>query len=379
VTEMQGAIITNPGIEAVSGKEIKELIGADCKIGRSVVTFEVRDIEELCTLCYCSQSAVKVLHLLFAGTVNGIDGSCDAVKRLDLSAWLGGRSFVVRSRIVDNEEIDTLESERLIGEVIYEKYHAKVDLEHADIPFFAYFIGNELYFGVDFAGFDMSKRTYRIFALSDSVKATVAYALVRLSGYKAGMSLLDPFVQSGTVVIEAALFASRKPVNFYSKDRFAFLRFSQLKDFDFGRFFEKHDGQAADVKGITASGSQQRHVKSAEKNAKVAGLNKQISFTRMDVEWLDTKFDKESVDCIVSNPPKMSRLLSEKGFDKQFQELFYTADFVLKKDGKIVILAKNYSQIIRHAQRHHFNLKSNFPVWQGQEDLSILIFEKEKK
>ena len=376
---MKGLVITNPGIEAVSGKEVKELIGADCKVAKSVVIFETAKIEDLCTLCYCSQSSVKVLCLLFAGTVKGIDDACDAIKKLELSDWLKDKSFVVRSRILDNEELDTLESERLIGEVIYDKFNAKVDLEHADIPFFAYFIGNELYFGVDFAGFELSKRTYRIFALSDSVKGNVAYSLVRLAGYKEGMTMLDPFVQSGTVVIEAALFASKKPVNFYSKDKFAFLKFPQFKGFDFEKFFDKHDKKAIDIKGITASDAQQRHVKSAEKNAKIAGLNKQVNFTRMDVEWLDTKFDKESVDCIVSNPPKMSRLLSAKGFDKQFQELFYTADFVLKKEGKIVILAKNYSQIIKHAQRHHFNLKSNFPVWQGQEDLSILIFEKEKK
>jgi 23S rRNA G2445 N2-methylase RlmL len=376
---MDGIIITNPGIEAVSGREVKELIGAECRIARSVAIFESKSLEDLCALCYCSQSAVKVMCLLFSGTIKGIDAALKELKKLDLSEWLHGKSFSVRSRILDNESLDTLESERLIGEVIYEKYGAKVDLEKPDIPFFAYFVGNEFYFGVDFAGFDMSKRTYRVFALSDSLKAPVGYALVRLAGYKPGMSLLDPFVQSGTVVIEAALFASKKPVNFYGKDKFAFLRFSQFDGFDFDAFFAKHDKKLLDVKGITASDSQQRHVKSAEKNAKIAGLNKQIMFTRMDVEWLDTKFDKESVDCIVSNPPKMSRLLSEKGFDKQFQELFYTADFVLKKEGKIVILAKNYSQIIRHAQRHHFNLKSNFPVWQGQEDLSILIFEKERK
>jgi tRNA G10 N-methylase Trm11 len=108
-------------------------------------------------------------------------------------------------------------------------------------------------------------------------------------------------------------------------------------------------------------------------------MNKQLTFTRMEVEWLDTKFEKLSIDRIVSNPPKISRLLTEKGFEKMFQELFYTADFVLKPDGRIVILVKNYKQILNYATRHNFELTANFKFMQGKEELSILVFEKQRK
>jgi tRNA (guanine6-N2)-methyltransferase len=300
------------------------------------------------------------------------------IKKLDLSTWLQGTSFVVRSKIIDNEKLDTMELEREIGAVIFEKYKSKVDLENPDITFFVYVAGNDFYFGVDYAGFDISKRGYRIFCQSDSIKGTVAYSLVRLSNYKNGDILLDPFCQSGTVAIEAAFFAAKKPVNYYNKDKFAFLKFPVLKDFDFEKFFLKMD-KSVDVKGITASDNQQRSVKAAEKNAKVAGLNKQINFSRLDIEWLDTKFEKGSVDIIVSNPPKISRLLTEKGFEKVFQEFFYTAEFILSSKGRIVILAKNYKQILGQAQRYNFTLKSNFPIHQGKEEFNILIFEKAKK
>ncbi len=375
---MRGAIITHPGLEAVSAKEVKEVIRKDCELERSVALFDADGIEDLCTLCYRSQSAIKVVHLLVSCELSRIEDVLPEVKKLDLSAWLKGCSFAVRSRIVDNDDVDTMESERLVGEVIHEKYGAKVDLEDADVPFFVYVLGNMFYFGIDFAGFDLSKRNYRVFALADSIKATVAYSLVRLAGYKKGMTMLDPFAHSGTVAVEAAFYATGKPVNFYNKDRFAFLDFPQMKDFDFDAFFAKHDSFDKELKGVIASDSQHRHVRSAEKNAKIAGVNKQVNFTRMDVEWLDTKFEKHSVDRIVSNPPKVSRLLTEKGIEKQFQELFYTADFILKPDGRIVLLTKNYSQILKHAQRHNFSLKGKFLVMQGKEEFSILVFEREK-
>jgi 23S rRNA G2445 N2-methylase RlmL len=376
---MDGIVITHPGLEAVSGKEVKELIGADCTIEPSVAQFKAAKLEDFCTLCYRSQSAIKVVNLLLSGRVKSIEEVLPHIGNLDLAEWLKGSKFVVRSMIIDNDDVDTMESERLIGEVIHEKYNAKVDLENPDVTFCMYVFRDRFYFGVDFAGFDLSKRNYRIFALSDAVKATAAYALVRLGGYKKGMTMLDPFTHSGTVSIEAALFATKKPVNYYGKDRFAFLNFPQFKGIDFTKFFEKHDRFDDDLKGITASDSQQRHVRAAEKNAKIAGLNKQINFTRMDIEWLDTKFEKLSVDRIITNPPKASRLLTEKGIEKMYQELFYTADFILKPDGRIVLLAKNYIQILKHAQRYHFELKGSFKFMQGKEEFSILVFEKEKK
>lgn len=376
---MKGLIITHPGLEAVSGKEVKELIDAECKISKSVAVFSLEKLEDLCTLCYMSQSAIKVMYLFSSTTIKKLDDVLPKIKELDLSEWLADNTFVVRSMIIENKDVDTMESERLIGEVIHEKYKAKVDLENPNVTFFFYVIGNDAYFGIDFAGFDLSKRNYRTFALSDSIKATVAYSLVRLAGYKKGMIMLDPFAHSGTVAIEAAFFATKKPVNFYNKEKFAFLGFSQFKDIDFDAFFAKHDKFEPDLKGITASDSQQRHVRAAEKNAKIAGLNKQINFTRMDVEWLDTKFAKESVDRIVSNPPKVSRLLTEKGMAKQFQELFYTANFILKNNGRIVLLVKNYKQILNYAQRYNFELKANFKIMQGKEEFNILVFEKAKK
>ncbi|MFH1063974.1 MAG: THUMP domain-containing protein [Candidatus Woesearchaeota archaeon] len=379
---MKGAIITHPGLEAVSGKELKGLIGVDCTLKRSVALFDTEKFEDLCTLCYRSQSAIKVMHLFATIAAKDLEQAIDEIKLLDISEWIKGRKFVVRCKIVDNDMFDTMETEREVGGAIYDKYNEKsgatVDLENPEVTFYVYVCGDDLYFGVDFAGFDLSKRSYRVFALADSVKATVAYSLVRLGGFKEGMLMLDPFTHSGVVTIEAALYACKKPVGFYNKDKFAFMSLPQLKDMDFDAFFAKHDDGLHDIKGITASDSQQRFVRSAEKNAKIAGINKQITFTRMDVEWLDTKFEKQTVDRIISNPPKVSRLLTEKGLEKVFQELFYVAEFVLKPEGRVVLLAKSYQQILNHAQRHHFHLTANFKVMQGKEDFSILIFEKEK-
>ena len=101
-----------------------------------------------------------------------------------------------------------------------------------------------------------------------------------------------------------------------------------------------------------------------------------INFSRIEVEWMDTKFEKQSVDCIVTNPPKPSIHYTNDSLEKAFQEFFYTANFVLKKDGKVVVLGKNYPKLLGLAQRYNFTLKANFEVFQGKEQFNVLIFTK---
>ncbi len=375
---MKGMIITHPGLQAVAAKEVKELIGVIPSIGPSVALFESDKIEDFCLLCYKSQSAVKVIQLFMKFEIQELEDAFEEIKNYDLSLFLKDRTFAVRAKIINNDSLDHMETEREVGAILHDAYKAegaKVNLDDPDLTFYVYVFNEMFYFGLDFAGFDLSKRDYRLFGQSDSIKGSLAYSLVRLSGYEKGSIFLDPFSQSGTVCIEAAIFASQRPVRFYEKDRFAFHRFPHLEGFDLDGFFEKHD-KFEPVKDINCFDGQQRHLKSAEKNAKVIGVNKILNFSRLEVEWMDTKFEKESVDCICTNPPRPSVHYTSESLEKAFQEFFYTADFILKPEGKIVLLGKNYPKLLGLAQRYSFTLKSNFEVFQGKEQFNILIFTK---
>ena len=55
-------------------------------------------------------------------------------------------------------------------------------------------------------------------------------------------------------------------------------------DFDFDKFNSKFDKA-----NIFAFDSQFRHIDAAKKNSKIAGINKNINFSRTEIEWLDTK------------------------------------------------------------------------------------------
>ena len=83
---MKGLVITHQGLEAVSAKEVKDIIGVDVSAEKSVAVFDTGNIEDLCILCYKSQSAIKVLALLGDGKIgeDGIDSVLPMIKGIDL-------------------------------------------------------------------------------------------------------------------------------------------------------------------------------------------------------------------------------------------------------------------------------------------------------
>ena len=83
-----------------------------------------------------------------------------------------------------------------------------------------------------------------------------------------------------------------------------------------------------------------QNLKSAEKNAKVAGVNKLIDFSRMDVSWLDTKFSKGEVDIVVSQLPSPSKSFAEERVEKLLKELFYQLEYILSRKGTCVFLTR---------------------------------------
>jgi 23S rRNA G2445 N2-methylase RlmL len=113
------------------------------------------------------------------------------------------------------------------------------------------------------------------------------------------------------------------------------LQFNKIHDTD--KLFSKIDAEILkETLKIYCFDKEFRYLNSAKKNAKIAGVDKDINFSRSDVEWMDTKLDKESVDKIITQPPQPTKNLDIKKLTKIYDEFFYQAEFVLKKKGRII-------------------------------------------
>ena len=375
---MQGLAITNKGIEDIAALEIYGMIKQKAEIREQCLVFPIEKLEDLCQLCYKAQSLARVLLLLDSFEINSdlLKEAKQRIDKLSLKEWLHHKKFVVRCIKQDFEDLSTPEIEGKIGELLLEnsknnKLKTKVDLREPDIIFLCYLNKNSFYLGIDFSGYDLSKRHYKIFQHPETLKGNVAYALMRIAKYKSGELLVDPFSGSGIIAIEAACYAYNFPVNYYMKDKFAFLRLMKFNFNAIDKKIKKHGKHR-----IFGFDHNVRYVESAKKNATIAGVNKYISFSRIAVEWHDTKLEENSVDVIIGNPPSASKIVPEKDIRKLYEELFYQADFIVAKNSRVLLASRDPELAIPAAEKYKFKVKEKREIYAGQQLLKVIVFER---
>ena len=166
-------------------------------------------------------------------------------------------------------------------------------------------------------------------------------------------------------------------MNFFQKDALLFTSNPKLDDLDLDKFFSGIDKKEVKPKvKLIASDSQLRHVKSVKSNAKIAGVEKYVDVARMDIEWLDAKFDGGAISHIITQPPELSKNKSEPEIRKILNEFFHQAEFILAKDGKVIAFNRSVALLKEIAQNHNFKVLEERKVWSGKQDYGVVVLEK---
>lgn len=376
---MEGIALTQKGIEQISAKEIKEIIKSDAEIINEItLKFKIKNYKELCHLAYNAQSIERVLLLLdsFPLEKNFFDDTAERIAKSDLSEWISKKKYVIRCIREGLHDFKSVDAESSIGKKVYpilnKKYISSVEFDNPQVILLILIINNCVYFGVDFTGFELNKRYYKIFPNSSSLRPTIAYALARLSGFEDGKILLDPFMGDGAVVIESAFYSAGFSANHYRKEKFIFSGYDFI-DGKSEELLSKFDKISKDSKSkIYGFDSLYRNVDSAKKNAKIAGVNSLINFSRVTIDWIDIKFKKKTIDCIATKAPS----IKDKKDEKLINDFFYQAEYVLKDDGKVSILALSKEKIIELALKNKLKLNQEIEAYSGKQKLYLLVFVK---
>ena len=375
---MQGLVVTSKGMEDITANEIKELIGADTKIADCSIVFDIKNLSELCLIAYKSQSIDRVLFLLSELKVNGqlLANTISILKESNLSDWLNKKKYVIRCIRIGEHNFSSADVEAELGKSLFSyfknTYNCDVDFNNPDVILLVYVINDAAYIGVDFSGFELNKRHYKIFAYPSSLRATIGYALLRLGDFKDNEVLLDPFVGDGVIVIEAALYVFQFPVNHYQKDKFIFRKFELLKNTDFDRFLSKFDKKIETKSEIYGYDFLFKYVDYSRKNAKIAGVTDMINFSRVELEWLDVKFKGKSVDKIVTKLPT----IKNKKFEKIVNEFFYQSSYILKDNGAISLATFSKEPVVEYAKKNNFSLVGERQIFSGKQPIFALLFKK---
>ena len=163
--------------------------------------------------------------------------------------------------------------------------------------------------GVDTSGEPLHKRGYRKRTVLAPLKETVAAGLLFLSGWNRKYPLVDPFCGSGTIAIEAALYALDFAPGLMR--RFALEEMPMASP---GMMAAVREGFEAKIRkdvevDIFASDIDSDALESARKNAYDAGISDWISFDLKKAEDLVPKREK---GYLIGNPPYGKRMGSEE-------------------------------------------------------------------
>lgn len=224
---MKCYITTLPGIEAIAKEEI-ESKWSDVRVGRilkarnnSLLFFEFHgDHSELLRIgtaedVYADLCSVELLGkradlAQIQQTVQQaktVEPALAAHRKLHPIKTAKRTTFrVIAQATGDRSACRRIDAQKAVERAISERYHKRWRLveDDARIEFWLHLVNTHAVAGLRLSDKTMRHRTYKIEHLPASLRPTIAYALVWLSGINANDVFLDPMCGAGTILIERA-------------------------------------------------------------------------------------------------------------------------------------------------------------------------------
>jgi len=348
-------ITFNNGLLDVCINELKEHSIIPLKKSKTYIIFQT-SLEKAAFLAFNLRSINRLAFLISENDFSTLE---DFKKlKVEIPENFKKYSFRVSCERLGNQDFKSLDVEKIVGEVLTKKISSKVDMTNYEANYFLFIYEANYLLGIDFSE-DTSLREYKIFTNRNSLKGPVAFTACSLSKFGKNKTLLNVEGGSGEIAIEALLWSIGKSPRHYQE-----LPYSR-----FGLKSKNPTGFSSEVYYID---SLLANFKSCQKNAKIAGIK--LKASKIDISWLDVKFDKEFFDCIIWNCRKSEVL--NKNLAKEFEEFFYQCDFILKKKGKILIINRSKDIVIASAKKKNFKLDSEFKIYSGKQEDYFLIFKK---
>lgn len=171
---------------------------------------------------------------------------------------------------------------------------------------------------LDTTGEPLYKRGYRAQGVVAPLRETLAFSIVDVTRWRGDRPFLDPFCGSGTIPIEAALYAKKIAPGInrrFVSETWRTVGKSLYNDIrEEAREMENRDFETH----IFASDIDPQAVALAKENAKKAGVDKYITFSVADASKVDIFTDKGVIVC---NPPYGERLMDRTSCESLYYKI----------------------------------------------------------
>ncbi len=312
---------TARGLEELLKTELEGLGAQECQITQGGVHFQ-GDTQLLYKSLMWSRLASRIMMPL---------GECSVWSDLDLylgvqaidwtSIFTPDATFAVSfgglNDSIRNSQYGALKVKDAIVDAFTRKNlpRPNVDRENPDLRINVRLNKETAYISLDLSGDGLHLRGYRDRTGMAPIKENLAAAIVMRSGWVPGTPMLDPMCGSGTLLIEAAMWATDRAPGLH-RSHWGFSGWAQHDEAVWQSV--KADAQTRARAGLAAYESRffgsdvdGRVVELARSNARRAGIGELITFEVKDVAQLSNPLPKGPYGTVISNPPYGERLESE--------------------------------------------------------------------
>ena len=312
---------TARGLEELLKTELENLGAQACRVVQGGVHFE-GDTRLIYQSLMWSRLASRIMLPL---------GECGVYSDLDL--YLGVQSIKWTEIFTENASFavhfsglnDSIRNSQYgamkVKDAIVDAFTRKnlprpnVDRENPDLRINVWLNKDTAHISLDLSGEGLHLRGYRDGTGQAPIKENLAAAIVMRSGWQAGTPLLDPMCGSGTLLIEAAMWATDRAPGLH-RGHWGFGGWAQ-HDEEIWKAV-KADAQTRARQGLADYGARfygsdndARVIERAQRNARRAGIGELITFEVKEASQLSNPLPKGPYGTVISNPPYGERLESE--------------------------------------------------------------------
>jgi 23S rRNA G2445 N2-methylase RlmL len=309
------------GCEGVLRDELRELGLPRVKADRGGVHFGAA-FGDAMRACLESRIAVRVLWRRARFEARDAQQLYEQVRALDLSDVLDPKktlsvSASVKSSALTHSSFVAQKTKDALVDAQRDRFGARsnVSRDDPDVRVVVHLARDEAQLFLDVSGEALHRRGYRVEAREAPIKETLAAALLRLSGWDRARPLVDPMCGSGTIAIEAALWARRIAPGLlgrrYGLQRWASHDAAQQRELaalrDAAQALVRPESESPAIMALDCDGLA---VQLARKLARQAGV--QVQVERLDVrDFMGT----DPAGQVVTNPPYGVRLSRGEDFE----------------------------------------------------------------
>lgn len=305
---------TFPGLERACEAELAALGLPILSVSPGAVIFG-GGRESLYRATLWSRVALHILRPIANFRASDPDELYAKVRRIRWERWLSTTTTfsidsTVRSEVFAHSHYVSLKTKDALVDRLRERMGQRpdVDIEHPEVRIRVRVRDTQFQLYLDTGRESLHRRGYRLDQGEAPLNETVAAAMLAFAGYDGSLPLVDPFCGAGTILIEAAMMASRIAPGLLRKSH----ALEHWVDHDPSLW--ETLGRDAEAKRISSSATllggdeDSSSIAKARLNAERAGVCSQLSLGVQDCRELSPP---AGPGLVVTNPPYGKRLADE--------------------------------------------------------------------